>query len=149
MGVLSKPQARNMLTRITWVLVLLWKSEQIMPYSNLKQPNLTALDRKACTIYRGHYIVAGNNAEQSTSKANLQECANWCAEIPACQAWTFKSDELRCWLKLSDGEKGCPDGDCEAGPWVSGTKSCGANTGWARLGCLLDCMQCEDDIVCY
>ena len=40
-----------MLTRVTWILVLLWKSEQIMPYSNLKQPDLTALDRKGELFY--------------------------------------------------------------------------------------------------
>jgi len=35
-----------MLTTVTWILVLLWKSEQIMPHSILKQPDLTALDLK-------------------------------------------------------------------------------------------------------
>jgi len=35
-----------MLTRVTWILVLLWKSELIMPYSILKQPDLTVLDLK-------------------------------------------------------------------------------------------------------
>merc|ERR1712129_668224 len=46
MGVLSEPQARNMLTTVTLILVLLWKSEQIMPYSIPKQPDLTVLDLK-------------------------------------------------------------------------------------------------------
>ena len=33
-----------MLTRVTWILVLFWKSDQIMPHSNLKQPALSTLD---------------------------------------------------------------------------------------------------------
>ena len=41
-----------MLTRLTlWILVLLWKSEQIMPHSILKQPDLTALDLKGELLY--------------------------------------------------------------------------------------------------
>jgi len=88
---------------------------------------------KACKIYGGHYISAGNNAAKGT-KANLQECAKWCADIPACQAWTFKSDATQCWLKLSDENKGCPGGDCDDSIWDSGTKACGADTDYFQIG---------------
>merc|ERR1712086_542397 len=46
MGSVVLTASRNMLTRVTWILVLLWKSEQIVPHSDLKQPDLTALDLK-------------------------------------------------------------------------------------------------------
>merc|ERR1712086_1163691 len=44
MGSVVLTASRNMLTRVTWILVLLWKSEQIVPHSDLKQSDLTALD---------------------------------------------------------------------------------------------------------
>merc|ERR1712086_1107615 len=44
MGSVVLTASRNMLTRVTWILVLLWKSEQIVPHSDIKQPDLTALD---------------------------------------------------------------------------------------------------------
>merc|ERR1712086_1169012 len=46
MGSVVLTASRNMLTMGTCILVLLWKSEQIMPHSILKQPDLTALDLK-------------------------------------------------------------------------------------------------------
>merc|ERR1712106_943503 len=88
---------------------------------------------KACKIYGGHYISAGNDAAQGT-KANLQECAKWCADILACQAWTFKSDATQCWLKLSDENKGCPGGDCDDSIWDSGTKACGDGSDYFQIG---------------
>merc|ERR1712086_864301 len=44
MGSVVLTASRNMLTRVTWILVLLWKSEQIVPHSDLKQSDLTTLD---------------------------------------------------------------------------------------------------------
>jgi len=78
----------------------------------------TTTTAASCVINESSYICAGNNALDSKKVADWQECANHCASIASCEAWTINKWN-RCWTKTSASCYGSHKN------WTWGTKQCG------------------------